>query len=590
MDSMKYSFPVYESSESFDAMVRDFDQVMRSSIRAPYTYDQLRRVPVVNTIDHLVQSLRKSSHSGMVAALLVLGMEYSQIHDDRGVFQTRASATELIASKYISSMHTHDVIEALTYELDDQILNQSDSDAESENPLLQAVQTISGDFQPENRNHADREPQYWYEETGAGLCALEIAVMKPAQKFLITPAVKRVIDDIWKGDIVFWSSISTGARKHAVRYHRGQTDIFARLRVPRYRTAIIFINYMILLGLYLAALSFDHGLWWLETLLNLWFLGFVYEELSQFYESGSIVVYFRDFWSIIDLVIGAIFLTFLVLRIAGALMHSDKYHHMAQEVLSLEAFILVPRAFSVASIYPYYGTLLPCVRAMMYDLIQFVPLICVCFFGFLVTFCSLGKDVYSIQSMSGLLIRVFFGSAGTGLDAAPVINDVLGTPLMLFFIALTNLVLVTFIISILSQRYMVMIGNQREEYELMFASHVLDTITTSDKVTYFYPPLNIVSFLFRPLRYTMSAEHYQHFRIVLLKITHFPWVSCIWLFEYFRPRKRSLSYNSALPFPGEETEETNPLDARLSTMEDELKALRQLLQEVLEEKSMTAHN
>ena len=46
-----------------------------------------------------------------------------------------------------------------------------------------------------------------------GLNVLEIAIIIHAKKFLSQKVVQRVIDNIWKGEIVFWDSLSVRSRK-----------------------------------------------------------------------------------------------------------------------------------------------------------------------------------------------------------------------------------------------------------------------------------------------------------------------------------------------------------------------------------------
>lgn len=46
-----------------------------------------------------------------------------------------------------------------------------------------------------------------------GLNALEVATIAQAKKFLSQKVVQRVIDNIWKGEIVFWDSLSVHSRK-----------------------------------------------------------------------------------------------------------------------------------------------------------------------------------------------------------------------------------------------------------------------------------------------------------------------------------------------------------------------------------------
>ncbi|KAK6422574.1 hypothetical protein LTR81_004734 [Elasticomyces elasticus] len=66
-----------------------------------------------------------------------------------------------------------------------------------------------------------------------------------------------------------------------------------------------------------------------------------------------------------------------------------------------------------------------------------------------------------------------------------------------------------------------------------YAIFVLEA-STSNRLTYFIPPLNLLPLLFRPLRLFMSAEKLRTARIALLKATHWPFVGLILAWETSR--------------------------------------------------------
>ena len=66
------------------------------------------------------------------------------------------------------------------------------------------------------------------------MSALEIAVMAKCKKFLGQKIIQKIIEGIWKGDIVFWESLSATTKKNPHFYNKKKSDIFTRLRVPRY--------------------------------------------------------------------------------------------------------------------------------------------------------------------------------------------------------------------------------------------------------------------------------------------------------------------------------------------------------------------
>lgn len=112
-------------------------------------------------------------------------------------------------------------------------------------------------------------------------------------------------------------------------------------------------------------------------------------------------------------------------------------------------------------------------------------------------------------------------------------SPVLGLPLMIIFVILTNILLITSLISILSNTLTRVTEHARDEYLYGYSVFVLEA-STSNRLTYFLPPLNLVSLAFRPLRLVMSAEQLRNTRIILLKMTHLPHVLAINLYEKVR--------------------------------------------------------
>ncbi|KAF3908111.1 hypothetical protein ABW21_db0207586 [Orbilia brochopaga] len=68
----------------------------------------------------------------------------------------------------------------------------------------------------------------------------------------------------------------------------------------------------------------------------------------------------------------------------------------------------------------------------------------------------------------------------------------------------------------------------------MFSTFVLESATSSSRLTYFQPPLNLLSLAVRPLRLILPAPQLRALRIKLLKATHFPLVAVIMLYEKIR--------------------------------------------------------
>lgn len=502
---------------------------------------------------------------------------------ERGVLEARAFTAELVAMKFLSFMTIEtDRIEFLTYEY-----STENEGVEQSSPPLSSMQSArlakmaskSSDstaspskFPSKNSFNVSQSediettpllshstsftatspllPASWgttpedrliehslFVEEYADQSSLDLALAgsQPAREFLTCTAVQSVVSGIWSGRIMYWETIGVGAKKNVHLYDPSEpVDWYSRLRVPRYRAFFMMINYTILLALFYTLLFRKNKPWvavTVEFFLNVWFLGFVLDELSQVREAGSLAQYFGDFWSLFDLCIVGIFMLFAGLRFAGFMLGTDKYAKLSLDILSLEALLLIPRMFSFLSMFPYFGTLLPCLRDIAAEFFKFLVIIIIIYVGFLTTFTFLGRESYTFENMSWLLVRVFFGSSYAGFDAAPTISPIFGPPLMLIFVTLTNILLITVLISILSQKFSDTMLHAKQEYAVHFSSAVAESVNTSDRVTYFYPPINILAVLMRPLRMVLDHDEYRNLRIRVLRATHWPFVVVVWAFE-----------------------------------------------------------
>jgi len=112
---------------------------------------------------------------------------------------------------------------------------------------------------------------------------------------------------------------------------------------------------------------------------------------------------------------------------------------------------------------------------------------------------------------------------------------------MLIFVTMTNILLITSLISILSDSFSKVIAHAREEYIFVYSVYVLEA-STSNRLTHFYPPLNVIPLvLIRPLRLFLTAEQLRSTRIALLKTTHLPIVAIIYFWERLHEHVRGSS-------------------------------------------------
>lgn len=197
--------------------------------------------------------------------------------DDRGINETRANACEIVAWRFLSRISERDAVDYCLYELpqeEPQISLDGPADTNTTErssllpqfrpqelmtptrpgskrvELLRSVSNMGDMFSGLDGPHDEQDPTSSF----TGLNGLEIAAVADCKKFLSQRIVQKIITGIWRGDIVFWESLSPSAKKKAQFYNKRLSDPFTRLRVPRYIKAFEVTFFATFLVLYYAVL------------------------------------------------------------------------------------------------------------------------------------------------------------------------------------------------------------------------------------------------------------------------------------------------------------------------------------------------
>lgn len=235
------------------------------------------------------------SFPGVIWALIWTSFEFSQAAhgEDRNAESTRSFAAQLIAIRVLRTMSFQDTVGALTLDFDlpstdsaydDSTVVGASSEATTVGATLENV-SLLGDISSHEDPEAGRS--VGSNANNPSMSALEVAIVAEALKFIASPIVQSVLQDIWKGNVVLWGDLdinASTARKKPTIYSWRRTAWagYARLRVPRYRFAFQVANFGVLSVLFLLTLmqgDRDH-ISVQEILLDIWFLGFAYSELG----------------------------------------------------------------------------------------------------------------------------------------------------------------------------------------------------------------------------------------------------------------------------------------------------------------------
>ncbi|KAK0715564.1 hypothetical protein B0H67DRAFT_645298 [Lasiosphaeris hirsuta] len=560
--------PDIETDDAFREVVKKLSIYIAETVQLPSTFEQLRTTTAGDGLRTLVEHLNRTcTHPAIVNALLALKWHYGASSEDKGLSDARANACEIVAWRFLAHLSEREAVDFCLYEIPEpsptatprsgdeeggevdessSLLAQawsgttesarkalSQTGSSKRNLLLQSISRLTMSMAADTDDEEDDEDDPTAPFTN--LNALEIAAIADAKRFLSQNVVQKIITGIWNGDIIFWDNLSASSVKKPRFYNPHTADPFSRLRVPKYLKSFEVVFFATFLALYYAVLveRNPYQVSTLEVFLYLWFAAFTYDELSEWIDAGSIF-YAADVWNIFDMVMMAIGLVFFVLRVVGLSTGDNRLVDLAFDVLALEALFMVPRVCSILSLSPYWGTLIPCLKEMGKDFVKFMVLVVIIYLGFLTTFSLIGRDAYGLGEMTMFLTKIFFGSSFVGFEIMGHIDPVFGPPLMILFVMLSSILLMGSLTGMLSNSFSRVITHAREEYLYVYSVYVLEA-STSNRLTHFYPPFNLLALvIFRPLRLFLPSDNkFRSARIMLLKATHLPIVAVIELYEWF---------------------------------------------------------
>ncbi|KAJ6780349.1 hypothetical protein PWT90_06544 [Aphanocladium album] len=494
---------------------------------------------------------------------------------DQTLSESRSAACEIVAWRFLARLSDADAVRFCLYEIPDPHTHRRQQPTDEEGqasaestPLLHRTKTNpDGDYgihfryaqagSSSRRSLLLDSVSYATEDiddddaTLAGgdtdpavafrtLNALEIAVVANAKRFLGRNVVQRIVTGIWHGEIIFWDSLSVHATKTPRLYNPETTDLYSRLRVPKYMKSFEAFFFLIFLYLYYTVLiqRVLETITATEVVLWIWLAAFCYDEFSEWLDAGS-VFYVTDIWNVCDLIMMLLGCVFAVLRITGVIQQNNSLNGLAFDILALEALFLVPRMCSLLSLNPSWGILIPCLKEMTMDFIKFMVIILIIYCGFLTTFSLLGRDHFTFFQMAGVLGKIFFGSSYVGFEVMSGIDPVFGPPLMIVFITMSTFLLMGSLAGLLANSFARVMSEAHVEYVYVYSVYVLEA-STSNRLTHFYPPFNLLALLvFRPWRLVLRGDAaFRSGRIWLLKCTHAPIVAVIRLYEMLASRSK----------------------------------------------------
>ena len=256
------------------------------------------------------------------------------------------------------------------------------------------------------------------------------------------------------------------------------------------------------------------------------------DEIVGFNEQGF-SLYILSFWNAFDLGILLLFMCYYCMRLYGILMPDVRKHHiadMAYDALAANAVLLFPRLFSVLDHYRYFSQLLIAFRMMAQDLVAVLVLILISCSGFFVAFTlSFGSNEYDAPGVAYTLFQILMGFTPAAWDQWNGYNP-LGKAIMTVFLCICHFLIVTILITVLTNSFMAIVQNANEEHQFVFAVNTISMVK-SDALFSYVAPTNIVAWCLTPLRFVMPFRQYVRVNRTVIKATHFPVLFIIFAYE-----------------------------------------------------------
>ncbi|KAI0705213.1 hypothetical protein BC835DRAFT_1314998 [Cytidiella melzeri] len=396
--------------------------------------------------------------------------------------------------------------------------------------------------------------------------AIEIAIISQAKLFIKSSACQKVIDGIWIGKIVYQadssrSILSDTYKRTPVHFydpHKAPLLDHYRLKVPAVRSVLEYLNFVALFILFIIALEFNQidDINIAEGVFMIYALGFTLEKVAAMQEHG-IKVYFKGTWNGFDLAFVTLFCTYAILRLYGVYHYQHWARETGMDFLALIAVLMFPR---LAFVTLKNNLMVLALRAMIMQFFALILIAAFCFGGFLYALWTLSRNEagYSAGQIAWWMLDLFFGLDATGFDKSMNFHPVFGPFMMVTYACLSNTLLLTVLVSILSHTFTTI--NDDAAAEAMFRRAV-STIegVKADSLFSYQPPINLVALcIMLPASYILNPRWFHKVNVFMIRVTSFPLLLLIALYERQAKRSGALTFYETVSAAAEKVIDTLP--------------------------------
>ncbi|KAF8892277.1 hypothetical protein BD779DRAFT_1670602 [Infundibulicybe gibba] len=490
----------------------------RHFIDTPLTYEALIAPDLTYTLVHPLAdkylTIQRQGNMSVVFCLLLNRVHF--IRDDNlvtsAISRSRAHLCEILAIRTLRDLGNSILQLTLTLTTTWPVYNGADPT-----------------FLSQARNDRDDDLE---ERVGN---AIEMAIMGKAKRFIKSSSCQKVIDGIWS------------------------------LKVPSIRSVLEYLNFVILFILFVVAIEVNERdrLNTAEVAFMVYALGFTLEKIAAMQEHG-IKVYFKGTWNGFDLAFVTTFCVYAFLRCYGIFSDHIWARTFGIDCLALIACLMFPR---LAFVTLKNNLMVLSLRAMMMQFLVLMLIAAFCFCGFLYALWTLSRNQaeYSAGTIAWWMLDLWFGLDASGFDRANQFHPVFGPVLMVTYACLSNTLLLTVLVSILSNTFATI--NEDAAAEAMFRKAV-STIegVKADSLFSYQPPVNLIALcIMLPASYILSPRWFHKVNVFMIRITSFPILLIIALYERQAKKNGTTSLYETLSVAAEKVFDTLPRQLKRMT-------------------------
>lgn len=505
-------------------MAQEVGELVNLMIEVPFKYEQLRSPQLYSMLVRpVVDRVKRDYLNGAIFYCLMANRIRFQSQKDSDLANnklwiTRAMVCEVMAIKLISEFEPDQLAQNLVFE-----------------------------FYPMNDGKIATTSivPNWLRAS-----CLELAIHSDAKSLLSNPVVVKIIQELWDGTLVFDPLIFKAHKlglsskqdlMNVIDANRGlilrydlQVDVkfkLSRLRVPRYRNIMKFTSVLVLVFLYVSNLQdFNSRFTVKEYLFLVWVLGFSMDEFISLKKAGT-ALYFQTLWSAFDFGSAVILMLYALLRVLS-LVDGFKYlNWYAYQSLSLAGVLLIPRVFSFLDQSEGFSSMMISARKMSIDLLYCWIAIMIFSMGFWASLTKFADGTFTPQKVLYDQVQVLFGFTPAVWTTWQSYTP-LGSAVLFLYLFIVQFVVVTMVIAALSARYMEIKTHAVEEYHYVQTIRTLTKLKSERSTVFFYAePFNLLGWFVSPLVYVLPVDLYLYLNRGLMRLTHFPILVCIYLYE-----------------------------------------------------------